>query len=130
MVFDPYMWHADGRLGVVDDAVDLSELLDLDVPGEATEFVEVFSTSSSGVTLMVGWLVQEEGEEVAIFLLEKKNLFFKKWVISLLSTYSFSLFTSPCCVIRYMNDEDPIRSERDNNKGIKRFMYVAPNTIS
>ena len=29
-----------------------------------------------------------------------------------------------------MNDEDPIRSERDNNKGIKRFMYVAPNTIS
>ena len=83
------MWHADGRLGVVDDAVDLSELLDLDVPGEATEFVEVFSTSSSGVTLMVGWLVQEEGEEVAIFLLEKKNLFFKKWVISLLSTYSF-----------------------------------------
>ena len=83
------MWHADGRLGVVDDAVDLSELLDLDVPGEATEFVEVFSTSSSGVTLMVGWLVQEEGEEVAIFLLEKKNLFFKKWVISLLSAYSF-----------------------------------------
>ena len=83
------MWHADGRLGVVDDAVDLSELFDLDVPGEATEFVEVFSTSSSGVTLMVGWLVQEEGEEVAIFLLEKKNLFFKKWVISLLSTYSF-----------------------------------------
>ena len=83
------MWHADGRLGVVDDAVDLSELLDLDVPGEATEFVEVFSTSSSGVTLMVGWLVQEEGEEVAIFLLEKKS-FFKKWVvISLLSTYSF-----------------------------------------
>ena len=72
------MWHADGRLGVVDDAVDLSELLDLDVPGEATEFVEVFSTSSSGVTLMVGWLVQEEGEEVAIFLLEKKkNLFLK-----------------------------------------------------
>ena len=122
------MWHADGRLGVVDDAVDLSELLDLDVPGEATEFVEVFSTSSSGVTLMVGWLVQEEGEEVAIFLLEKKKLFFKKWVISLLSTYSF--FYSPCCVIRYMNDEDPIRSERDNNKGIKRFMYVAPNTIS
>ena len=67
------MWHADGRLGVV-DVVDLSELLDLDVLGEAREFVEV-STSSSGVTLMVGWL-QEEGEEVAIFLKKKLN-----WVI-------------------------------------------------
>ena len=61
------MWHADGRLGVAD--VDLWGLLDLEVLGEAREFVDV-STSSSGVTLMVGWL---HGEELAIFLKKKKN---------------------------------------------------------